>query len=76
MGRFYESGFAISSMLSDYRFSFVRFLFALKPMTEPIKVEIHDRRGIESKHLAENETTDDGDAEGPTKLETNPCAKS
>lgn len=38
---------------------------SLKPKPKTIKVEINHRRRIKGEHLAENETSDDGDPQGP-----------
>ena len=44
-------------------------------IAEAIEVEIDDRRGVERKHLAEEQTAGDGDAERPAQLRTRACAK-
>ena len=41
---------------------------AAQPGLEAIHVDVDDGRGEQSKQLAENEATDDGDAEGAAKL--------
>ena len=48
---------------------------AFGPKPETIKIEVHDWRGIEGEHLAENEAADNGDSEWPTKLIAHPSAQ-
>jgi hypothetical protein len=43
-------------------------LFVFEPKSKTIKVEINHRCRIEGEHLAENETTSNGDAERPPEL--------
>src|ERR1700730_9858369 len=40
----------------------------LNPGLQAVEVEVHDRRGEQREHLAEDEATDNGDAERPAEL--------
>ena len=48
---------------------------ALEVVTDAVKVEIDDRRGVEGKHLAEEQPAGDGHAQGPAQLGTHTGAE-
>ena len=49
---------------------------ALEPRLEAVHVDVDDGRGEEREHLADDEATDDGDAEGAAKLGADAGAES
>ena len=48
---------------------------AFPPHAQAVKVEINDGRGVESQHLAEDQATDNGNAQWPSEFGTRSSAK-
>src|SRR5579862_358030 len=71
MGAFEPSSEILLRRLRDGSLAPVR-----PAQTEAIEIEINHRGGVESQHLADDETADDGDAERPAQFGTRSSAES
>src|SRR5215510_11086126 len=69
---------ATRDMPMVYLLWYAHFAFAVAacaPELEAVEIQVDDWRCVQRQHLAENQPTDDGDAQGTAQLRTNARAK-